>query len=180
LSNNKFIYFEQRFRVGWSDLDGNAHMGNSSYLDYASNTRMLFFNQNGFTMSRFASEKFGPVVVRDELVYRKELRLMEEFTVDLESAGLSRDGVRFRVRNTFRNSANDISAIVTSDGVWFDLELRKPRTAPQDLDNLMQALQRTNDFAEIPSKSSSETRSSNTTSELYQGIKNSGNVGSHL
>jgi acyl-CoA thioester hydrolase len=149
-------------------------MGNSSYLDYASNTRMLFFNQNGFTMSRFASEKFGPVVVRDELIYRKELRLMEEFIVDLEAAGLSQDGIRFRVRNPFRNSANDVSAVVTSDGVWFDLERRKPRTPPQDLDNLMRALQRTNDFAEIPSKSSLEMQSSGTTSELYKSIKNSG------
>jgi len=132
-------------------------MANSSYLDHASNTRMLFFNQNGFTMSRFASEKFGPVIVRDELVYRKELRLMEDFRVDFEAAGLSRDGVRFRIRNTFRNSANDVSAVLTSDGVWFDLERRKPRTPPQDLHNLMQALQRTNDFAEIPLKNSSET-----------------------
>jgi acyl-CoA thioester hydrolase len=132
-------------------------MANSSYLDHASNTRMFFFNQNGFTMSRFGSEKFGPVIVRDELVYRRELRLMEDFRVDFEAAGLSQDGVRFRLRNTFRNSANDISAVVTSDGVWFDLERRKPRIPPQDLDNLMRALQRTNDFAEIPSKNSSET-----------------------
>jgi len=108
-------------------------------------------------MSRFASERFGPVVVRDELVYRKELRLMEDFRVDLEAAGLSKDGARFRLRNTFRTSANDISAVVTSDGIWFDLEQRRPRLPPQDLDNLMRALQRTDDFAEIPLKSASET-----------------------
>ena len=155
--SNKPIYFEQRLQVGWSDLDGNAHMANSSYLDHASNTCMLFFNQNGFTMSRFASEKFGPVIVRDELVYRRELRLMEDFRVDFEAAGLSQDGVRFHVRNTFRNSANEISAVVTSEGVWFDLERRKPRIPPQDLHNLMRALQRTNDFAEIPTKTTSET-----------------------
>jgi acyl-CoA thioester hydrolase len=155
--SNQLTYFEQRLQVGWSDLDGNAHMANSSYLEHASNTRMLFFYRNGFTMSRFASEKFGPVIVQDELVYRKELRLMEDFRVDLEAAGLSQDGVRWRLRNTFRNSANDVSAVVTSDGLWFDLERRKPRIPPQDLDNLMRALLRTNDFAEIPSKNSSET-----------------------
>jgi acyl-CoA thioester hydrolase len=149
------IYFEQLFHVGWSDLDGNAHMGNTSYLDHASNTRMLFFAQHGFTIARFASEKFGPVVTRDELVYRKELRLMDEFTVDFELAGLSDDGVGFRVRNTFRNAAKDVAAVVTSDGVWFDLEQRRPRAAPTDLDTLMRALQRSTDFADIPSKKSS-------------------------
>ncbi len=148
------IHFEQRFRVGWSDLDANAHMAARSYLDHAFNTRMHFFNQNGFTMSRFASEKFGPVLVRDELIYRKELRLMEEFRVDFEVAGLSQDGVRFRVRNTFRNSENEVSSMVTSDGVWFDLQSRKPRPPPSDLDNLMRALWHSHDFAEITTRSS--------------------------
>ena len=147
-------HFEQRFRVGWSDLDANAHMGNSSYLDHASNTRMMFFALNGFTVACFASEKFGPVVVKDELVYRKELRLMDEFTVDFEAAGASADGVQFRVRNTFRNAAGEIAAIVTSEGVWFDLERRRPRVPPSDLDGLMRTLQRTSDYAEIPPRNS--------------------------
>jgi len=154
LSSKNTIYFEQRFRVGWSDLDANAHTANSSYLDHASNTRMHFFSQNGFTVSRFASERFGLVVVRDELVYRKELRLMEDFRVDLEVAGLSQDGVRFRVRNTFRNATDEVSALVTSDGVWFDLESRKPRPPPKDLDKLMRALQHTHDFSEIATRTS--------------------------
>jgi acyl-CoA thioester hydrolase len=142
-------HFEQRFRVSWGDLDGNAHMANTSFLDHAADTRMHYFAQSGFTVERFAAEKFGPVVVRDELVYRKELRLLEEFTVDFELAGISADGVRFRVRNTFRNMANDVAATVTSEGVWFDLERRQPRAPPPDLDVLMRALRRGDDFAEI-------------------------------
>jgi acyl-CoA thioester hydrolase len=149
--------FNQKFLVGWSDLDGNSHMGNTSYLGHASNTRMLFFAVHGFSLARFASEKFGPVMMRDELVYHKELRLMDEFAVDFELVGLSGDGVQFRVRNTFRNAANAVAAAVTSDGVWFDLERRRPRTPPEELDNLMRALQRSKDFAEIPSKISGET-----------------------
>ena len=151
---SKTIHFEQRFRVGWSDLDGNAHMRATSYLDHAFDTRILFFAGRGFTVSRFASDKFGPVMTRDELVYRKELRLMDEFTVGFEVAGLSVDGTRFRVRNTFQNTANEVAATVTSEGVWFDLEQRRPRVPPPDLDNLMRALQRSNDFAEIPFKNS--------------------------
>lgn len=149
---NDTIRFEQHFRVGWSDLDGNAHVGNSSYLDYASNTRFLFFTQNSFPASRFASEKFGPVIARDELVYRKELRLMDEFRVDFEAVGVSQDGVRFRVRNTFRNTAGEVLATVTSEGVWFDLESRRPRPPPSDLDSVMRKLKRSDDYGEIPSR----------------------------
>ena len=146
--------FVQRFRVGWSDLDGNVHMGATSFMDHAFNTRMLYFAQHGFTMARFAAEKFGPVLAHDDLVYRRELRLMDEFTVDLELVGISADGVRFRLRNTFWNSANEVAAIMTSDGVWFDLEHRRPRVPPKDIDDLMRALPRASDFAEIPSKPS--------------------------
>jgi acyl-CoA thioester hydrolase len=149
--------FEQRFHVSWGDLDGNAHMGNTSYLDRAADTRMHYFAQNGFTVKRFAAERFGPVVVRDELVYRKELRLLEEFKVDLELAGLSQDGVRFMLRNTFRNAANEIAATVTSEGVWFDLERRRPRPPPADLNGLMRALRRADDFSEHPSHKFSKT-----------------------
>jgi acyl-CoA thioester hydrolase len=147
--------FEQKYRVGWSGLDANHHMGNISYLDRAHDTRMFFFAQKGFTMARFAAERFGPVVVRDELVYRKELRLLDEFTVDFELAGISQDGVRFRVRNTFRNAKNEVAAAVTSEGVWFDLERRRPRAPPPELDELMRALRHTNDFEEIPAKNAS-------------------------
>jgi acyl-CoA thioester hydrolase len=129
-------------------------MANTSYLAHAADARMLFFTQNGFTLARFVSERFGPVMLREELVYRKELRLMDEVKVDFEAAGLSQDGVRFRVRNTFRNLNDDVSTILTSDGVWFDLESRKPRAPPKDLDDLMISLQRTDDFQEIPSRNS--------------------------
>ena len=77
-----------------------------------------------------------PAITRDELVYRKELRLMDDFKVDFESAGISQDGVRFRVRNTFRKSMNEVLATLTSEGVWLDLEARRPRPPPRDLDRL--------------------------------------------
>ena len=77
---------------------------------------------------------------------------MEEFRVDFESAGISQDGVRFRVRNTFRNALDEVVATVTSDGVWFDLERRRPRAPPSDLDSLMRDLKRSADYSEVPSR----------------------------
>jgi acyl-CoA thioester hydrolase len=147
--SSKTNHFEQRYRVRWSDLDGNAHMGNTSYLAYVSNTRMLYLAKHGFTPARFALEKFGPVVIRDELTYRKELRLMDRFTVDYELVGLSENGRAFKVRNTFRNAAGEVAASVTSEFVWFDLEHRRPRAPPPDLDSLLRALPHANDFGSL-------------------------------
>jgi acyl-CoA thioester hydrolase len=142
--------FEQHFRVGWGDLDSNAHMANTAFLDRAADTRMLFYLVRGFPMTRFSEERIGPVIVRDELVYRKELRLLDEFVVNLEIIGLSADGARFQVRNTFRTGAGEVAAIVTSAGLWFDLEHRRPRPPPPDLDAMFRQAPRGEDFKEIP------------------------------
>jgi acyl-CoA thioesterase FadM len=39
--------FERRFHVGWSQLDANAHMANTGYLDLAANVRMAYFASAG-------------------------------------------------------------------------------------------------------------------------------------
>lgn len=141
---------EQHFRVSWGDVDGNGHMANIAYLTRSADTRFLFFFEHGFPNSRFAAEHIGPVILRDELVYRKELRLLQEFTVDLQMVGLSPDGGRFRIQNTFRNSAGEVTAIVTSEGLWFDLVNRRPRAPPPDLDLAQRAFPRGDPFVELP------------------------------
>jgi acyl-CoA thioester hydrolase len=87
--------------------------------------------------------------VRDELVDRTESRLLDEFVVHPEIVGLSADGARFQVRNTFRTGAGEVAAIVTSSGFWFDLEKRRPRTPPPDLEVMFRQAPRGEDFTEI-------------------------------
>lgn len=148
--------FSRRFHVGWGDLDGNAHMANTAFLDHAADVRMAFFDAHGFGMPRFAQERLGPVIVRDELDYHKELRLLDEYTVDVEAAGLSPDGVRFRLHNTFR-TGDTMIARVTSEGLWFDLDKRRPRSPPTDLVAAMRGMSKSTDFAELVSRRDNET-----------------------
>ncbi len=138
--------FVERFRVGWGDLDGNNHMANRAYLDHAADVRILLFARHGFPGARLATERIGPVIVRDELSYRRELRLSEEFTVDLQAMGLSEDGSRYLLQNTFLNGEGELAARVASEGVWFDLERRRPRPPPPDLDAIQRAMPRTEAF----------------------------------
>ncbi|MGA8603826.1 MAG: thioesterase family protein [Thermoplasmata archaeon] len=144
--------YEQRFRVSWGHVDGNAHMANTAFLDRAADTRLLFFAEHGFPAARFLSERIGPVIGREELVYRKELRLLDEFAVSLEMVGLSADGVRFEICNTFLNGAGELTATVTSEGVWFDLDQRRPRAPPPELDSVQREMPRSERFKEIPSR----------------------------
>ena len=93
--------FAKTFHVRWGDMDFNAHMKNTAYLDLAADVRMMFFQAHGFTMREFERLRFGPVIMRDELEYFRELRLLEPVKVTLALAGLNADASRFRLINEF-------------------------------------------------------------------------------
>lgn len=143
--------FESTFLVGWGDMDFNAHMKNTAYLDLSADTRMMYFAANGFEMREFERLRIGPVILRDELDYYRESRLLESLTVNLTAAGLSADGSRFRLRNEFFREGGKLAARVTSTGGWLDLQARRWTAPPDTLRLLIEALPRTDDYRELES-----------------------------
>lgn len=143
--------FARTFVAGWGDMDFNAHMRNTAFLDRAADVRMMFFAEHGFPVQGFADRRIGPVIMRDELEYFREVGLLEEFTISLAIAGLARDGSRFRFRNDVRNGAGTLCARVTSTGGWLDLDARKLVVPPADLLAAMGLLPRAEDFEDLRS-----------------------------
>ena len=70
-------------------MDFNSHMKNTAFLDKAADVRMMFFAENGFPVGEFSRLRLGPVVMKDEVEYRKEVGLLQEITVTLALAGHS-------------------------------------------------------------------------------------------
>ena len=132
-------------------MDANGHMANTAYLDFAADTRFLYFEANGFTARDFERSRIGPVVMRDATDYHAEIRLQEEFSVTFELMGLSEDGSRFRIRNTFLKTDGRVAAIVSTDAGWWSLESRRLVVPPPALSTAMARLSRTDDFEELPS-----------------------------
>jgi acyl-CoA thioester hydrolase len=112
---------------------------------------MMYFAENGFPTREFSRLKLGPVVMRDEVDYHREVNLLQEITVTLALAGLSPDGSRFRIRNEFRQADGKVCAIVTSSGGWLDLSVRKLVAPPEALSMALRALSHTRDFEALPS-----------------------------
>lgn len=142
--------FSHRFEVGWGDLDFNGHMRNTAYLDLAATVRMMFFRSCGFEMAEFERLRFGPVVLKDEVEYFRELKLLQPVLVDIELAGLNPDGARFRIRNAFRTEDGKLVAKVTSTGGWMDLNARRLGPPPTPLRETLDRMRRAEDFTEIP------------------------------
>jgi acyl-CoA thioester hydrolase len=141
--------FKKRFHVRWADMDFNAHMRNTAYLDMSADVRMMYFDENGFSMREFERMRLGPVVMRDELDYFRELRLLEPVTVTLAIAGLSEDASRFIIRNEFFSDDEKLVASVNSLGGWLDLTSRKLTSPPEELANLLKGLAKCKDFQEL-------------------------------
>jgi acyl-CoA thioester hydrolase len=138
--------FEKRMLAGWGDMDFNAHMRNTAFLDKSADVRMMFFAENGFPMDEFVRRKIGPVIMKDEIEYFREIRLLEELRVTLVIAGLADDGSRFQIRNEFWRADQKIAARVTSAGGWLDLTVRKLVVPPGPLLAALRSLPRTDDF----------------------------------
>lgn len=138
--------------AGWGDMDFNAHMRNTAYLDKSADVRMMYFSENGFSMIEFVRRRVGPVVMKDEVEYFKEVGLLEQLRVTLSNAGLSEDGSRFRVRNEFFRPDETLAAKVTSVGGWLDLSTRRLVAPPEALLRALQSLPRTEDFEVLPSR----------------------------
>jgi acyl-CoA thioester hydrolase len=132
-------------------MDFNAHMKNTAYLDISGDVRMMYFAEHGFSMREFERLKIGPVVMRDELEYFREMRLLESIRVNLLVAGLSTDASRFRFRNEFFRDDGKIVARITSTGGWIGLVERRLVAPPDQLTQIILNLKRSEDFQELDS-----------------------------
>jgi len=144
--------YEKTLFAAWGDMDFNSHMRNTAYLDKSADVRMMFFSENEFPMTEFAALRLGPVIMKDEMEYFKEIGLLEALRVTLSLAAMSEDGSRFLMRNEFFRVDGTLAARVTSTGGWLDLSARKLVAPPQRLLDALRSLPRTEDFRSLASR----------------------------
>ncbi len=143
--------FEKTLFAGWGDMDSNAHMRNTAFLDKSVDVRMMFFAEKGFSMDEFLRRRTGPVVMKDEVEYYKEVRMLQPLRITLLLAGMAEDGSRFSIRNEIWREDGQLSARVTSTGGWLDLTTRKLIAPPPELLAALRSLSPTEDFQVLAS-----------------------------
>jgi acyl-CoA thioester hydrolase len=143
--------FEKVLYATWRDMDYNSHMANTAYLDRAADVRMMYFADNGFTAAEMLRLRVGPVVMKDEIEYFREVRLLQEIRVSLALAGMAPDGSRFMLRNEFTHIDGTRCAALTTTGGWLDLAARRLIAPPEPLLKAMEALPRLEGFRELRS-----------------------------
>src|SRR3712207_6293678 len=125
--------FECRFEVRWSDLDGNRHVRNTVFSEYATHARFRLLGAHGFGQAQLEALRFGPVMMREEIRYKRGVLFGDEVVVRVRCAGLSPDVSHGRVHQDVLRPEGREAAVLTIQGGWLALDTRKRVAPPAEL-----------------------------------------------
>ena len=141
--------FERTYQVRWSDVDANGHMRNTAYSEYATDVRIAFFGEAGFGWRRFEELGLAPVLLREEIDYRREAGLGDRVRVTVQAVGLSPDGARWKLRSLLAGDGGEALALVSVLGGFIHLADRRLVVPPPELAAALARLERAADFEEL-------------------------------
>lgn len=131
--------FIKSVEVRWSDLDPNYHVRHSVYYDYGAYCRICFLNQHGVTTAFFTEHHFGPILFREECIFRREIKLGDAVTIDLQLVKAKPDHSRWTIQHNLTRNG-ELAATLIMDGAWIDINKRKltipPQLARETFDNM--------------------------------------------
>ncbi|WP_196890713.1 acyl-CoA thioesterase [Aureivirga marina] len=134
------------FKSKWSDFDPNRHMRHSAYNDYAAEARVRFLMENGFDILKLNKMSLGPILFREETNFFREINLGEDITVTVTLAGMSEKGDKFKFKHHIIKPNGVVAAELIVTGAWLDLTKRKLTTPPEDILNLLEKVDKTEDY----------------------------------
>ncbi|MBC7946429.1 MAG: thioesterase family protein [Chitinophagaceae bacterium] len=122
--------FVKEVQVRWSDLDPNVHLRHTVYYDWGALSRIEFLYAQGLTAKVMEEFHFGPILFREECVFRKEIRFGDRVTISLNLISARRDYSRWSIQHHIMKNDDTLSAVLTVDGAWLDLVQRKLAAPP--------------------------------------------------
>ncbi len=141
--------YKHTFEIRWADLDPNAHMRHSAYLDYGAQLRIAYFSEYGYPIDRMQRENLGPLLFTEKASYLREIRPNELITVDLALTGLSENRKHWGIRHQIFKSSGELAGNIDCRGAWLDLLKRKVIVMPDALYQLMRGMPRSDDYMTI-------------------------------
>lgn len=117
--------YKMRVSVRWADLDPNFHLRHSVYYDFGAQQRIDILTAMGLTPEVMTQGHFGPVIFREECVFRREIRLGDEVYLTAKFVKQTPDASRWTIQHEFISANNKTLAVLTIDGAWMDTQLRK-------------------------------------------------------
>jgi acyl-CoA thioester hydrolase len=125
--------YQKPLEIRWADLDPNFHLRHSVYYDYGAYCRICFLEEHGLTNVLMQQLNVGPILFREEAVFRKEIRLGDKLYINLQILKARNDYSRWTIRHQLMKDENILSAVITVDGAWINTLQRKLATPPAEV-----------------------------------------------
>ncbi len=134
--------------IRWSDIDPNFHVLHSKYYDYCANARMQVLAARGITMKVIQEINIGPILLREEAVFKRELKFDDSIEIKIKLLKANADYSRWSFVNEIWKNGDTLAAIVTVDGAWMDIIKRKLAVPPVGFQKIFEAIPRAENFNE--------------------------------
>ncbi|MFN0035184.1 MAG: acyl-CoA thioesterase [Saprospiraceae bacterium] len=130
----------------WADFDANFHLRHSVYYDFGATARLEFLSSCGLTYERMQAEHFGPVLFREEAIFRREVRPGDCVFINLLVTKMRRDFSRYSFRHELTRADGTLCAVMNVDGAWIDTNFRKLTVPPATVHAAFDSLPKAEDF----------------------------------
>ena len=132
--------------IRWSDLDPNFHLRHSVYYDFGAYIRFSFLEEHGLTSSFMVKHQFGPILFREECVFKREIRKDDVITIDVQLLKSRPDHSRWTIQHRIIKNGDEIAAIITVDGAWMDVVQRKLTVPPDTVKHVFEKMPKAEQF----------------------------------
>ena len=128
--------FIKEVQLRWADLDPNFHLRHSVYYDWGAFCRIEFLNEFGLTTDVMQRLHFGPILFREECLFKKEIRQGNKITIDLKLLRSKRNFSRWTIQHIIQKNVDTVAAILTVDGAWINTIERKLAVPPPEVEKV--------------------------------------------
>lgn len=132
--------------IRWADLDPNFHVLHSKYYDFGASSRISFLTDHGLGLPVLMEHQIGPILFREECVFKRELRFGDKVTVDLHLVKSTVNYSRWTIRHEIIKNESTLAAIITVDGAWLDTGTRKLMPLPDAFKKVFDLAPKSSDF----------------------------------
>ena len=107
---------------------------------------MSFLTEHGITAAVMIEKNIGPIIFREECVFKREIKFGDEVQVFLKLSKCNEDASRWSMVHELWTNGNTLAAIITIDGAWIDTKIRKLAIPPEIFKDGFDLIPKTGDF----------------------------------
>ena len=138
--------FSMPIQLRWSDIDANRHLRHSAYYDFGAAVRVKFLSSRGITSEKLEELKIGPVLFREEAIFKREVKFEDQITIDMQLVKCTPDYGRWSIRHNIVKADGTLAAIINIDAAWIDLVKRKLTLPPEFILHNFETIPKAPDF----------------------------------